>query len=136
MKAWLPALAGATLLAYPAAWAASPASGTLSAANPSITFTSGPFANGNNSDAAHPTCIGSGLPVTSAVDCDDFALTVDLPADYRKTHPRDLIFINVLWTIQNFDAYGLYLLDASGAVIDYQRTERDPVTVSVPAARG
>jgi hypothetical protein len=118
------------------AQAASPAAGTLSPANPSITFSSGPFAAGNNSDAANPTCIGSGLPVTSAVDCDDFALTVDVPADYRKTHPRDLIFVNVLWTIQNFDAYGLYLLDASGAVIDYQRTERDPVTISVPAAGG
>ncbi len=126
----------AALVASFAAPAATPASGTLSAANRTLTYTSGPFAAQNNSAVANPACTGSGLPVTSSVDCDDYALTVDLPADWRATHPRDLVLVNVRWPVANFDAYGLYVLDASGTVIDYKRTERDPVTVSIPAGRG
>ena len=136
MRISAPVIGFLLLSAAGAALGATPQGGTLSLANPTVAFTSGPFAVQNNSDIANPTCTGSGLPVTSAVDCDDFALTVDLPANYRATHKRDLLFVTVKWTIANFDAYGLYVLDAAGRVIDYYHSERDPVTVSIPAAPG
>src|SRR5438477_2653176 len=70
-----------------------PASGTLSPDNPTLTFTAGPMAVSNESyNAGAPAC--SPQPVFR---CDEYALTVDLPADYAQTHPDDFILMTTSW---------------------------------------
>lgn len=121
----------AALAAGPAP-AATPASGTLSPATPTLTYSSTlPLANATaQTTPAAPTCTSPVLP------CDDFALTLDLPAAYAAANPRALLFVSALWPVNNFLAYNLYILDSSGTIIDYQATERDPVVVSIPAVAG
>ncbi|MEK6805025.1 MAG: sialidase family protein [Pseudomonadota bacterium] len=128
-----PVIAGALLFATAgAALAATPEAGTLSADNPSLSYSSGPFAGANPSlqqDPLNPQCL---LPVNQ---CDDFALLLDAPADYVSRHPRDLISVISQWPF-NQAAYYLYLLDSSGAVIASSITDADPNGLSAPAAPG
>jgi hypothetical protein len=115
------------------ALAATPAAGTLSPSANSLTYSSGPFAVGNptaQTSPGNPTCQEPALP------CDDFALTLDVPADYVATHPYALVTVSTLWAVANQIAYNLYLLDDQGAVIDYVATGNDPVTLSIPAGAG
>src|SRR5882724_3818602 len=75
-----------------------PAGGTLSLANPTLTYTgNGPYfipsVQGN-------TC-------SPPDQCDEYALTVELPADFATTNPNDRIHIEVGWN------------DPSGGVVDY-----------------
>ncbi|HVT35234.1 MAG TPA: sialidase family protein [Nevskiaceae bacterium] len=113
-----------------AAHAATPANGTLSPAQPQLTYSSGPFVAGNataQTSPGNPTCQNPALP------CDDFALTLSLPADYAATHPRALVTVSTYWAVTNQIAYNLYLLDATGKVLNYVATGNDPVTLSLPA---
>ncbi|HUP93062.1 MAG TPA: hypothetical protein VM074_12520 [Solimonas sp.] len=129
----LRAAALALLTCSGAAIAASPASGTLNEATPELIYSSGPFAAANASATqtpAAPTCQNPVQP------CDDFALTVEISPAFAAAHPRARLHVNTRWPVNNFFAYNLYILDAAGAVIQYQATERDPVTVSIPAAPG
>ncbi|MFN2533563.1 MAG: hypothetical protein ABR555_19960, partial [Pyrinomonadaceae bacterium] len=70
-----------------------PSTATLSPTNKSITYSGGPFLVPTNaSDSA-----------TGPVDCDqadpceDFGLTIDIPQDYRDSHPFDVVRIEVTW---------------------------------------
>ncbi|HEX4896690.1 MAG TPA: hypothetical protein VFV11_10215, partial [Solimonas sp.] len=64
-----------------------PATGTLSPASPQLAFSGGPYPIPNQSDAG-----GGGLTTqcfpSQLLVCDDYALRVELPADYATTHPN------------------------------------------------
>jgi hypothetical protein len=112
--------------------AADPASGTISADVPAVTYASGPFAIANaslNQTPENPDCA---LPIDP---CDDFALTIDVPADHAITHPLDLVTVVAKWAINN-DAFDLYVLDADSNIIAMSISANDPNSVSWPAAAG
>ena len=77
-----------------ASFAANPSSGTLSASNPTLTYTGGPHLISNPSAQVGLNC--------TELPCDEYALTVDLPASYEETHQ---IRINVSWTspVEDYD---------------------------------
>lgn len=113
MHRWLPrfvqSLSCAGLLtAAAAAQAATPASGTLTDLSGPVTYTAGPFT------VANPTpvpLLDSGPECNNPVQpCDDFFLTVALPADYAANHPNDLIRLKLAWTdsgagVSDYDLY-------------------------------
>ena len=81
-------LALAALLALPAAHAASPAAGTVSPAMPKAEFTAGPYLNATGA---------AGLFCDVAGNCDQYAITAELPADYASTAPGAFIRIGLAW---------------------------------------
>jgi hypothetical protein len=82
-------ITAAALLVTLAGSAADPASGTLSAANPTLTYTGGPNLVSNPSaQAGEVDCVN--LP------CDEYALTINVPAAYENTHQ---VRIHVTWPI-------------------------------------
>lgn len=126
-------LAAGFLTALPgSAWAADPASGTLSPSQPVLSYSTGPDLVPNPSATLSPAAPTCELPQS----CDDFTLNVELPANYAAQHPRALIRVVTRWPVNNFFIYNLYLLDVSGQVLTWQATEANPVTVSLPAASG
>ena len=88
-------------------FAASPSSGTLSVGDPEITYEgSGPYvipSVGGNTCAAPD-------------ECDEFALTVDLPADYATTNPNDKVRIEISWEDPSGGGadFDMYVLDSGG----------------------
>lgn len=105
-------------------FAATPSSGTLSPANPTLTFAGGPFAVPNPTRAVSLQCANPALP------CDNYALTVNLPPDYRVSNPNATITITL-----NFPPsadYDLYLIK-SGAVIGSSAGSSTTETVTVTA---
>lgn len=79
-------------------FAATPSSGTLSTANPVVTYTAGPFAQANPSPLGlgqldtGPRCDSSAFP------CDTFHLTVTLPNGYTAANPNATIKVTMSWT--------------------------------------
>jgi len=70
--------------------ATTPASGTISPANPTLTFTGGPFAVSNPSNP-----IGENPPVCTSLTCGQYALTVSVPlTDFNSYKAR----VTVGWT--------------------------------------
>jgi hypothetical protein len=86
--------ASAALAASMAGLAANPAGGTLSVANPALTYTAGPNLVSNPSGTVELDCVS--LP------CDEYALTVDVPASYEDTHQ---IRVHISWTspVEDYD---------------------------------
>jgi hypothetical protein len=106
--------------------AATPNSGTLSTGTPTITYTAGPFLVPNVTGTA-------GAVICNAVTpCDEFRLTVSVPAGYDAGHD---VKITIQWptAVADFD---LYLLDANGAEVRSSASSSDPETVVVPAVSG
>ncbi|HEX4872393.1 MAG TPA: S8 family serine peptidase [Nevskiaceae bacterium] len=85
----LAALGG--LLSLPAAQATTPAEGSIDRNGTLITATGGPYLVSNPSGTAtgEPVCTGDG------VSCDEFLLTVDLPADFRAANPNLVLRVDV-----------------------------------------
>ena len=100
-------LCGVAALLVMLSWASTPSSGTVSPTNPQVSYTGGPFLILNATDSS------TGVTCDQAHPCDDFALTVDLPADYATTNPNDLLKFEVGWNDptrqQDLD---VYLLDS------------------------
>jgi hypothetical protein len=73
---------------------AAPVNATLSPANKSITYTGGPFVIPTNStdSAAGPVDCDDANP------CEDYALTIDLPQDYKTANPNDAVRVEVTWS--------------------------------------
>jgi hypothetical protein len=106
--------------------AATPSSGTLSTTNSTLSYNAGPFAVPNVTAQA-------GDVICNAVTvCDDFSLTVTVPADYQTGHN---LTIKVEWanTLADFD---LYVLNASGAQVGSSASSSDPEVVILPAVSG
>ena len=77
-----------------ASFAANPASGTLSVSNPVLTYTAGPNLISNPSAQVGLNC--------TQLPCDNYALTIDLPASYEETHQ---VRIHISWTspVEDYD---------------------------------
>jgi hypothetical protein len=79
-------------------FAATPSSGTLSDTTPTLTYTAGPFFQPNQSPVgagqldSGPRCDDTAFP------CDNYALTVTLPAGYAATHPNASAKVTMTWT--------------------------------------
>src|SRR6266550_5701078 len=78
--------------------AATPPNGTLSEANPVLTYDAGPFNVLNQSPVGlgqldtGPRCDANAFP------CDSYALTVSLPSGYVAAHPNSGIKLTMSWT--------------------------------------
>src|SRR4051812_9597122 len=120
---------GAAVLLAPAvlpAQAADPSSGTVSDSSTTVTWSAGPFATANPTNAAgDPIC-------NAATPCDDYALHVSTPAGYGDGHQ---LAISVKWanTAADFD---LYVLDASGKIVGTSASSADPELVLLPPDSG
>src|SRR3989442_14224198 len=81
-------LAAVLIIATLHSSAATPANGTLSEANPVLTYDAGPFNQPNQSPVGlgqldtGPRCNNGAFP------CDSYLLTVSLPAGYTAAHPN------------------------------------------------
>ena len=85
--------------------AAVPSSGTLSPATPLLEWEgSGPY--------VIPSAVGNEVCETGE-QCDDYALTIDLPADYATTTPNAKIRIEVSWGTPEAD-FDVFILNAAG----------------------
>ncbi|MFL6095587.1 MAG: hypothetical protein ACJ71Y_09075, partial [Blastococcus sp.] len=121
-------LAAAVLLTPAAlpADAANPSSGTVTDSATSVTWSAGPFATPNPTNAAgDPIC-------NAATECDDYALHVSTPPGYGGGHQ---LAISVQWanTAADFD---LYVLNAAGQVIGSSASSADPELVLLPPDSG
>jgi hypothetical protein len=105
------------------AQAANPSGGTLTETSGPRTYTAGPFV------VANVTATAGEVICTSSVDCDDYALTVTVPASYESTHN---VRVKIEWptAVADFD---LYVLDASGAVVAQAASTSDPEVAILPA---
>src|SRR5437867_12038373 len=97
-------------------WAATPSSGTLTDASGPVNYTAGPFTGANPTPVifvdSGPECFNPVQP------CDDFALTVTLPAGYAAAHPNAALKVTMYWTDAGSGAsdYDLYIY--KGTVIN------------------
>src|SRR6059058_3296820 len=77
-------------------FAATPSSGTLTDTSGPQSYTAGPFFVANPTPILFvdqgPECFGSAQP------CDDFVLTVTLPAGYAAAHPNAAVKATLSWT--------------------------------------
>src|SRR5690348_10322798 len=125
------------------AWAASPASGTLTATSGPVTYTAGPFSLANPTPVpevdAGPECNNPQQP------CDDFALTVALPSDYTTTNPAMLIQVSLSWTDSGsgHSDYDLYIYrgtvtttDGSQTALSQSATSANPEVANLWAFNG
>ena len=89
-------------------FAATPSSGTLTDTSGPQSYTAGPFFVANPTPILFvdqgPECFGSAQP------CDDFVLTVTLPAGYAAAHPNAAVKVTLAWTdtgsgLSDYDLY-------------------------------
>src|SRR5438128_1090045 len=77
-------------------FASTPSSGTLTDVSGPVTYTAGPFFVANPTPVIFvdqgPECFGSEQP------CDDYALTVTLPAGYHTAHPNAAVKVTMSWS--------------------------------------
>jgi serine protease AprX len=111
------AAAGFILSAVPAL-GADPSSGTISASSPELTYRfPASLANSSGLVETNYTC-------DELNPCDEFALTVSLPADYATTHPNDRIRVAAA-TDNQFDDIDLQIADRDGNVL-YNKRDNPP----------
>ncbi|MFP5305070.1 MAG: sialidase family protein [Gammaproteobacteria bacterium] len=114
------------------ALAADPQSGTLSDSSPELSYSSGPFLVSNPvgiTANGEPDCADPVLP------CDDFALTVELPAGFVEARPTAEVRIAVSWENPAED-YDIFLYDADGAVVRDSASSANPEIMTIPASDG
>jgi hypothetical protein len=103
-------------------FASSPSSGTLTDTSGPVNYTAGPF------NVANPTPLPEGVDAgpecsNPSQPCDDFALTISLPAGYKAAHPNVSAKVTLSWTDAgsgNSD-YDLYIY--KGTVINTNGTK-------------
>ena len=121
-----------------AAIAAVPGAGTLSPASPALAYDSDVYDAGNTSD---PAGDGASLQCTDpAAPCDDYALTVELPANFETTNPDSTIRIAIEWPNDGSD-WDLYLRDGDGTYVETSTGRQTPAdaqteTIEIPAGQG
>ena len=110
-----PRIFAAFILCSVGAWlamfsfASTPSSGTLTDTSGPQTYMAGPFFVANPTPVIFvdqgPECFGSEQP------CDDYALTVTLPAGYHTAHPNAAVKVTMSWTDNGSGAsdYDLYI---------------------------
>ncbi len=124
------AFAALLLLSVGPVLAATPPAATLSDAKPLLTYSSGPFNVANASDAnGPPTCVDPAAP------CDDFALTVTVPAGYAKANPGANFSVSIAWTNAK-EEFDVFLLDAKGDLLSSSASSVSPNVVTQTIADG
>src|SRR5438132_8896828 len=119
----------ALLLGFPTAYAATPASGTVSGTSPTTTWTAGPFVAPNlTGQVGDPNC---GTAQTSGVICDNFTLNVVAVAGDAATKR---VRIDVTWPGTQAD-FDLYVFQGS-TLVAKSAGSTDPETVFLPATSG
>ena len=103
--------------------AASPSNGTLTLASGPLVYTGGPFVVPNPSAQVNgtPTC-------NAALPCDDFALTINVPAGTDATKQ---VKVSVGWPISSAD-FDVYILQGA-TVVATAASSSDPEIVFLPA---
>ncbi|MEY2557454.1 MAG: hypothetical protein QOE34_879, partial [Verrucomicrobiota bacterium] len=92
------ALCAAGVLLAMFSFGSTPSLGTVSPANPVLTYDAGPFFQANQSPVGlgqldtGPRCDNAAFP------CDTFILTVSLPAGYAAAHPFSGVKVSASWT--------------------------------------
>src|SRR5437667_2423808 len=90
-------------------FASTPSSGTLTNTSGPVSYDAGPFFVANPTPVIEldsgPECSGSSQP------CDDFKLTVSLPAGYTTTYPNASVKVTLSWTDSGSGSsdYDLYI---------------------------
>ncbi|MEY2485873.1 MAG: hypothetical protein QOH39_1521 [Verrucomicrobiota bacterium] len=100
-------------------FASTPSNGTLSPVTPVLTYDAGPFNQPNPS----PLGLGqldTGPRCNSQFPCDNFALTVSLPAGYAAAHPNGAVKVTMFWTDTGSGKsdYDLYIFNGSNPTVD------------------
>ncbi len=108
-------------------FAATPPSGTLTETSGPLTYTSGPFLISNPSAQAALDC--------TTLPCDDFALTVNLPATYANTHN---IVISTSWPLaaEDYDIYLRQGLPPGTTEVRNSASSSNPEVIVVDAVPG
>ena len=107
--ALLGCLTVAVLVATMRSSAATPSSGTLTDTSGPVTYTAGPFNTANTTPIPQvdtgPRCNANTNP------CDNFALTLTLPAGYHAAHPNAAVKFTLSWgdTGSGQSDYDLYI---------------------------
>ena len=91
------ALLVAVLIRTRGSSAATPSSGTISEANPVLTYDAGPFVVPNQSPLGAGQ-LDQGPRCSTEFPCDNFALTVSLSAGYAVQHPNASVKVTMYWT--------------------------------------
>ncbi|HEY6139095.1 MAG TPA: sialidase family protein [Thermoanaerobaculia bacterium] len=117
--------------------ATTPASGTISPASPTVSFSGGPFAASNPSDP-----LGETPPVCTDQICGQYALTVSIPASDFNTYSAHLSvsWVNSGTTTQgsdtsDFDAY-VYSPDVTGTEVGTAASSSNPETTAFDVGSG
>lgn len=123
----LTAIAAATIVATLISSAATPASGTLSLATPSLSYTGGgPYL------VANPSAQANGAPICNAVlPCDDYTLTVNVPGG---TDATKRVRISVQWPLASAD-FDVYVLNGTSGetTATTSASSSDPEVCFLPA---
>lgn len=127
-----------------AAFAATPDAGTLTDKNTTLSYSVGPNAVSNPSvivasQSPRPLPMFDAIPTCAppSQPCDDFTLTVDLPADYDKKHPNDQIRFVFSWPSPAED-YDLFMYEAGTPVFSAVNSPGPgaPESFALPAGHG
>ncbi len=125
------ALAVGVLMRVGTLHAAVPPSATITATDTMKTYVSGPF-TGSNPTAnalAEPAC-------NTPNSCDDFDLTVDVPANYPALHPNAYLTFKIAWPNSTND-FDLYVQNpTTGLTIQSSASSADPEVVVLPVQGG
>jgi hypothetical protein len=104
-----------------------PSNGTVSPANPTLTYTGGPFVAPNvTGNVGNPDC-------TAPMSCDDFILSVNMniPPGGPDPDPNKHVKISVGWPVTAAD-FDLYVYQ-NGIIVGSSATSADPEVVILPA---
>lgn len=128
-RSWQVGLIALICLFAISALASNPSSGTLTDANPKVTYTAGPFVVPNPSAQANsnsqPTC-------NQALQCDTFTLNVTVAAGDASTMR---IRIQIGWPVTTAD-FDLYVFDSNNNLVGKSATSADPENTFIPAVSG
>lgn len=115
-------LSSAGLLVSISSSAATPTSGTLSVTNPVLTYDAGPFIVPNQSPLGAGQ-LDQGPRCSTQFPCDNFALTVSLPAGYVSEHPNASVKVTLYWTdtASGQSDYDLYIFRGTVGDLDGSR---------------
>ncbi len=109
--------------------APTPATGTVSLGNPSLSYGDGPFVIANvTAQAGDPVC-------TVPMSCSDFGLTVDMSGG-PDPDPTKQVRVTVSWPLStaDFDVYAYANFPATGSPINTSASSADPEVIILPAA--
>jgi hypothetical protein len=95
----------AAMALAPASFAATPSSGTLSSAAPSVTWSGGPY-----------TAVTADPSLCTSATCDTFALTVNVSATYYSSNPGASVRVGLTWG-SSTDDFDLYVYDSAGNLV-------------------